>query len=272
MEQLTNPNQKRPSWVFGGGGVAGVAIIGAYLDRFRDHGIIEKTDLMLGTSAGSIAAGLVAAELGYDDIADMQQTKWPNRKRGYLESVTGELFGDMTAPNVQGMVWRVGSLAGRRPGPVKMSAREVPLRKVTAASSSVPGIFAPQKIGPDWFVDGGVRSLMSGDLAPESDLNLLIAIAPIGKNVMPRVGSVLEARQRRGVKMWRQIHGGESLFISPPPEATKYITGLDSIFSHETAKQIYPIVSDHAEMLIEENEILRGLSRMGSLALSTAHA
>jgi len=61
------------------------------------------------------------------------------------------------------------------------AAPDVPLKRAVAASSAVPMIFEPVRIGDHWYVDGGVASGTSADLllAHPDPLDLIIVLAPL---------------------------------------------------------------------------------------------
>lgn len=56
---------------------------------------------------------------------------------------------------------------------------DVPLHLAVAASCSVPGYFAPVRIGRGTYVDGGAHSPTNADLLAERDLDLVIVVSPM---------------------------------------------------------------------------------------------
>ena len=86
-------------------------------------------------------------------------TEWPDRKL-YICTVdlyTGErvAFGHPAAP-------------------------EALLPEAVLASTSIPGVFPPVRIGDRQYVDGGVSSATSLDLATDNGCELILCIAPLG--------------------------------------------------------------------------------------------
>ncbi len=59
-------------------------------------------------------------------------------------------------------------------------APEAELPDAVLASTAIPGVFPPVRIGDRQYVDGGVRSATSLDLATEEGCEAIICIAPLG--------------------------------------------------------------------------------------------
>jgi NTE family protein len=59
-------------------------------------------------------------------------------------------------------------------------APEAPLPDAVLASTAIPGIFPPVKIGDRQYVDGGIVSATSLDLAVDAGCEAIICIAPLG--------------------------------------------------------------------------------------------
>jgi len=59
-------------------------------------------------------------------------------------------------------------------------APEAPLPAAVLASTAIPGVFPPVKIGGRYFVDGGIVSATSLDLAVAAGCTSIICIAPLG--------------------------------------------------------------------------------------------
>ncbi|MFP5351105.1 MAG: patatin-like phospholipase family protein [Actinomycetota bacterium] len=75
------------------------------------------------------------------------------------------------------------------------AAPEAPLPEAVLASTSIPGIFPPVRIDGHQYVDGGVASATSLDLATDNGCELILCIAPLGY----RNDGLLSARDP---KMW----------------------------------------------------------------------
>ena len=63
-----------------------------------------------------------------------------------------------------------------------------PLADVVAASSAVPGLFPPHRVGGRLYVDGGMWSATSVDAADDADR--VIVVAPLAGRVMGPMGRV----------------------------------------------------------------------------------
>lgn len=59
---------------------------------------------------------------------------------------------------------------------------DVPVHLAVEASSAVPGMFRPVRIGEDLFVDGGVRSSTHADLLTGSGVDRVIISAPMSRS------------------------------------------------------------------------------------------
>jgi NTE family protein len=59
-------------------------------------------------------------------------------------------------------------------------APEAPLPDAVLASTAIPGVFPPVRIGGEQYVDGGVVSATSLDLAVEAGCDAVLCVAPLG--------------------------------------------------------------------------------------------
>ena len=58
-------------------------------------------------------------------------------------------------------------------------AYDAPLPEAVLASTSIPGVFPPVRIGGRWYVDGGVASATSLDLATAAGCERIVCVAPL---------------------------------------------------------------------------------------------
>jgi len=74
------------------------------------------------------------------------------------------------------------------------AAPEVPLSEAVAASSAVPFVYEPVKIGDRWYADGGLASGTSADLvlALREPLDLVLIVAPLAANAPRTSGRFYE--------------------------------------------------------------------------------
>jgi NTE family protein len=60
------------------------------------------------------------------------------------------------------------------------AAPVAPYPDAVLASTAIPGVFPPVRIGSRYYVDGGVRSATSLDLAADAQCDAIVCIAPLG--------------------------------------------------------------------------------------------
>jgi NTE family protein len=181
---VPTPAPKPPTigLALGGGAARGFAHIGV-IQVLEEAGI--RPDLVIGTSAGSLVAALYASGKSGVELATLAQsmdegaiTDWSFPGRGLIrgdalaryvrEHTGGRRIEQMKLPlgivatdldNGQGIVFRVGD-----PG--------VAVR----ASSAVPAVFQPVRIGSREYVDGGLVAPVPVRYARQMGAQLVIAV------------------------------------------------------------------------------------------------
>ncbi len=101
---------------------------------------------------------------------------------------------------------------------------DVPVSVAVEASSAVPGMFRPKKIGEETFVDGGVMSSTHADLVLGSGVDRVVISAPMSRrsggpfarNAKKRLTEELEALQSAGI---------ESIVVEPTDESVSAAKG-----------------------------------------------
>ena len=231
--------------VLGGGGLIGLAYHAGALKALDESGIdLAGSDVVVGTSAGSIMAAYLAAGWTPSDFFDyaygrhpravaraedqVRETQniftplWENRvqriarsvgstfavlsSRGYWGRVAGEripnerlrrafpsglysttetrlrLEEDLPAkwPRPGLLICTAELYSGRRVVFGDPDAPNATLPDAVLASTAIPGIFPPVRIGDRSFVDGGIVSATSLDLAVEAGCTSIICVAPLG--------------------------------------------------------------------------------------------
>jgi NTE family protein len=183
--QVVTPKRfPRIGLALGGGAVRGFAHVGV-IAALEEAGI--KPDLVVGTSAGSLVAAIYASG---KNAAQLQQaalameeadiTDWtlPFFGRGMLRGealarymntqVNNKLIESMTIPlGIVATDLRTGQGALFRQGDTGMAVR---------ASSAVPSVFNPVKIGAAEYVDGGLVSPVPVKYARQMGAELIIAV------------------------------------------------------------------------------------------------
>jgi len=225
--------------VYGGGGLFGIGYSLGVAEALTDRGVDLATAPTLGTSAGSWAAAGTALGLGFSDaLARLAHRipRVPDPRPGRLHAVAAELFGaDTRAPSVSVVV---ASLPGFHR--TVLSAADHPIADLVAASSAVPGLLAPHRIGATRYVDGGVRSLASIDLAPAA-AHLLVVLPMAGPMFGP-FGRLVERATRREITAWTDRNPAGTVTVVRPTAALRAIVRRpDQLFDPERARRGYDL-------------------------------
>lgn len=179
------PVLKRPprlGLALGGGAARGFAHIGV-IQVLEEAGI--RPDLVVGTSAGSLVAALYAHGKTGTELASMALTMdegtitdWAFPSRGMIrgealaryvrEQTGGQLIEQMKMP--------LGIVATDLDSGTGVLFRRGDTGTAVRASSSVPAVFQPVKIGDREFVDGGLVSPVPVRFAREMGAEMVIAV------------------------------------------------------------------------------------------------
>jgi len=208
----------RRALVLGGGGLVGIAWETGVLLGLRDGGVdVREADLVIGTSAGSMVGVRVAA--GHDLAVPLEPPEaglplpeggldleaYDRIVRAWVsvdvmtEAVAREIGREAAAaPACPPEVWiaqtgghcgvadwpardyvavSVDVATGRHRGVDRSDG--VPLASAIAASCAIPGLFPPIPFDGALWMDGGVRSGTSADLAAESGADRVLVVAPM---------------------------------------------------------------------------------------------
>jgi len=176
------PKPPRIGLALGGGAARGFAHIGV-LQVLEEQGI--KPDLIVGTSAGSVVAALYASGKTPTELAAMAMTLDES-------SITDWVFPGRSLLKGEALAKFVRNLTGGR----QIEAMRLPLGIVATdlrtgqpilfrrgdpgvavrASSAVPAIFEPVKIGGQEYIDGGAVSPVPVRFARQMGADLIIAV------------------------------------------------------------------------------------------------
>src|SRR5690606_7299197 len=178
--------------VLGGGSARGFSHIGL-LKALAEAGI--PVDMLVGTSMGSLVAGMYAAGLSVDNLVyvattiDMGQLFEPlapsrgglvdpRRLQIFIDHLTGgATFDRLTVPfyavlthleTGQEVVWSQG-----------------PISRGILASIAIPGAFPPVELEGEYYVDGGVASMVPVEAARRLGADVIIAVDVRGKRTQP---------------------------------------------------------------------------------------
>ena len=244
--------------MLGGGGVTGIGWTIGLLAGLAERGVVlAGGDLVVGTSAGSVAGVHVAAGV---DLAESYERQ--------LEPPTDELRPrpDMVALGRLGVAFarsRSGPALARRIGRVAVSARTVPegdridvinsrlpvhawpatplkvtavdcetgelivfdaasgvpLADAVAASCAVPGVWPPVTINGRRYMDGGMVSAAHAGLASECER--VVVIAPLGSSVKAIADPSREVRALR--------EGGAQVVLVTPDAESRAAAGRNAL-------------------------------------------
>jgi predicted acylesterase/phospholipase RssA len=230
--------------VYGGGGPFGIAYGLGVAHALRDIGVPLESCDAIGTSAGSWVAACLASGTSVEDLSAAASVRVPNLRPGWLRGVAGELFGDDCRPGVRASAVRLRGLRRHL-----LDGSVLPVADLVAASSSVPGLFAPARVGQHLFVDGGVRSMASADLAPAADH--LLVVAPIAGPMFGPCGRAMELMLAQEMRRWERRTGGRAHLIRPHAAIAAMASAPQHLFDKGRALEVYPMAYAQAASLFE---------------------
>ena len=226
------------SVAYGGGGLFGIAYTAGIAEALIDAGVPLRDAPALGTSAGAWTGAAIRLDVTWASAIEMIGElipRWPNLRPGKLRSLGAALFGEAHAPGVRVVVCELPRL--RR---VILDAAQVPVADLVAASSAVPGVLAPHRIGGRLYVDGGVRSLVSADCA--ADAQNLLVVAPLAGPMFGPAGRLIERRLRREIDGWSTLHPtGKTWLIRPNHDIADLARRPDQLFDPARARACYEL-------------------------------
>jgi predicted acylesterase/phospholipase RssA len=218
--------------VFGGGGLFGIGYALGVIDGLRERGINLTGCPMLGTSAGSWAAAATALSVPFENLVDLVIPRFPNPRAGVLAASARAAFGEATDSHVRVVVTQIPRLKR-----VVLHGADYPLADLVAASSSVPGLLAPHSVGEKRYVDGGVRSGVSVDLADPA--SLLVVIAPLAGAMFGPFGRFVDSRTDTEQRRWSSHNQGRFLEFSPRRETALLASNPKHLFDKTRAIDAY---------------------------------
>lgn len=170
--------------VLGGGSARGFSHIGL-IRALEENGI--PVDMIVGTSMGSIVAGLYAAGYSVENMATIA-THLDTSKLldipmpiggGVVDStgiqhfldilLEGKTYDELPIP-FSSVVVNLGT--GK-----ELALSEGKVSKGIQASMSIPGIFPPVQIGDQYYVDGGLKNQVPANVAADLGADVIIAVS-----------------------------------------------------------------------------------------------
>ena len=211
--------------VLGGGAGKGFAHVGV-IKALEAHGIIP--DMVVGTSAGSVVAALYAS--GYDGF-ELQRISlsmdedtvrdWVLPNRGFIRGDALQNFINeaVQGRTIQALNRKLAVVATDLQSGQPMVFQSGNTGMAVRASSSVPGIFQPVKIGTREYVDGGLVSPVPVRIARELGADIVIAVnisnIPQRSKVSDTVGILLQTFTIMGYIIASQELREADIVISP---------------------------------------------------------
>ena len=135
--------------------------IGSVFAAASSRGLWRKIGGKIPTSRlrHAFPAGMYSTDNTRERLHDDLPEEWPD---GALYLMAADLY------------------AGRRVAFGRPGAPEATLPEAVLASTAIPNVFPPVKIGERHYVDGGVKSATSLDMATKDGCDAIICVAPLG--------------------------------------------------------------------------------------------
>ncbi|HEX5357621.1 MAG TPA: patatin-like phospholipase family protein [Aquabacterium sp.] len=176
------PRPPKIGLALGGGAARGFAHIGV-LQVLEEQGI--KPDLIVGTSAGSVVAALYASGKTPAELTNMAMTldestitDWVFPGRSLLKGeALAKFVRNLTGgKQIESMRLPLGIVAADLQNGQPILFRRGDPGTAVRASSSVPGVFEPVKIGGREYIDGGAVSPIPVRYAKQMGADVVIAV------------------------------------------------------------------------------------------------
>ncbi|MBB2484494.1 patatin-like phospholipase family protein [Mitsuaria sp. WAJ17] len=176
------PKPPKLGLALGGGAARGFAHIGV-IQVLEENGI--KMDLVAGTSAGSLVASLYASGKNGKELAQMAEsmdegaiTDWAFPTRGLIRGeALARFVREKTGHRlIEQMPLPLGIVATDLSDGSPILFRTGDTGAAVRASSSVPAVFQPVKIGQREYVDGGLVAPVPVRFAKQMGAELVVAV------------------------------------------------------------------------------------------------
>jgi len=176
------PKPPRIGLALGGGAARGFAHIGV-IQVLEENGI--RPDLVVGTSAGSLVAALYASGKTGPEMALLAQnmdegaiTDWSFPGRGLIrgEALAKYVREQTGGRPIEQMKLPLGIVATDLDSGAPILFRRGDTGMAVRASSAVPAVFQPVRIGSREYVDGGLVSPVPVRFAREMGAQMVIAV------------------------------------------------------------------------------------------------
>jgi NTE family protein len=211
----------------GGGAARGFAHVGV-ISALEEAGI--KVDLVVGTSAGSLVAAIYASGKNAAQLQEIalkmeeaEITDWtlPFFSRGILRGEALSQYVNRQVNNklVESMSLPLGIVATDLKSGQGVLFRRGDTGQAVRASSSVPSVFNPVKIGDREYVDGGLVAPVPVRYAKQMGAELIIAVdissAPEGNAADGTVAVLLQTFAIMGKSINEYALQGADIVVRP---------------------------------------------------------
>jgi NTE family protein len=176
------PRPPRIGLALGGGAARGFAHIGV-IQVLEENGI--RPDLVVGTSAGSLVAAMYASGRSGQDMASLAQTMdegvltdWSFPMRGLIrgEALARYAREQTGGRSIEQMKMPLGIVATDLDSGAPILFQRGDTGVAVRASSAVPAVFQPVRIGSREYVDGGLVSPVPVRFARQMGAEMVIAV------------------------------------------------------------------------------------------------
>jgi NTE family protein len=180
--EIVAPVKPTVALVLGGGAAKGFAHVGV-IKALESHDI--EPDIVVGTSAGSVVAALFAAGYNGFELQRISLSMDEDTVRDWILPNRGFIRGDalqnfindaVQKRDIQNLNRKLAIVATDLQSGERMVFQSGNTGLAVRASSSVPGIFQPVKIGTREFVDGGLVSPVPVEVARDLGADIVIAV------------------------------------------------------------------------------------------------
>lgn len=233
--------------VYGGGGLFGIGFIMGIIESLADAGADMASIPVVGTSAGSWAGAGMALGVRFSDALTAMSgsiPRFPNPRPAQLQPIAAGLFGsDTRCPTVHAIACSLPRL--RR---TALAGADHPIADLVSASSAVPGMLAPHSIDGVRYVDGGVRSMASIDLACPA-LKLLVVL-PLSGPMFGPAGRMIERRISEELKTYATRNPAARIFVlRPTPEIAALAKRPMHLFDPYRSMRCYELAYEESKSL-----------------------
>jgi hypothetical protein len=226
--------------VYGGGGAFGIGFNLGVAHGLAAAGIAVAAAPALGTSAGSWAASAIALGIAFEAFEAVEAPSVPTLKQGVLADLARQLWGESRHPLVA-----VSAVCVRTRRRHILDGARYPLADLVAASSAVPGLLPPHRIDGRLYMDGGMWSATSIDVAANAEQ--VIVVAPLAGVAMGPIGLGAGLLLERELRAWRRKHLGNRITMIRPNQAIARLAGRNplGLFDAERGRRVYPLAYQH---------------------------